>query len=121
RKVARRGIQKVNPELFHKKTESSKPSTEKISLEIDETITDKTIQKLLGPRKYRVGTQNKHDEIGICTGLAWTEAGGDLLAAEVNILPGRGKLTITGKLGDVMKESAQAAISYVRSRATFLG
>jgi ATP-dependent Lon protease len=88
---------------------------------IDETITDKSVVKYLGPHKFRIGQQNAHDEIGICTGLAWTEVGGELLAAEVNILPGRGKLTITGKLGEVMQESAQAAMSYVRSRATFLG
>ena len=59
--------------------------------------------------------------MGICTGLAWTEVGGDLLVTEVAVLPGKGKLTITGKLGEVMQESAQAALSYVRSRATFLG
>src|SRR5690606_16259408 len=63
-----------------------------------------------------------HDEhsVGLCTGLAWTEVGGDLLVAEVSILPGKGKLTCTGKLGEVMQESAQAALSYVRSRADFL-
>jgi ATP-dependent Lon protease len=59
--------------------------------------------------------------VGVCTGLAWTQAGGELLLIEVVILPGKGKLTITGKLGDVMQESAQAAMSYVRSRAKFLG
>ena len=64
--------------------------------------------------------QNSANEIGICTGLAWTETGGDLLVVEVTTVPGKGKLTITGKLGDVMQESAQAAMSYVRSRANFL-
>lgn len=90
-------------------------------IEIKEQITAKSIQKYLGPRKYRIGLQNEHDEVGICTGLAWTSTGGELLMIEVAILPGKGKLTITGKLGDVMQESAQAALSYVRSRAEFLG
>ena len=90
------------------------------TLIITETITDKSINKYLGPRKFRVGIQNSANEVGICTGLAWTEVGGELLVTEVAILPGKGKLTITGKLGEVMQESAQAALSYVRSRAGFL-
>jgi ATP-dependent Lon protease len=90
-------------------------------LKITEMVTDKSIQKYLGPRRYRIGLQNKNNEVGLCTGLAWTEVGGDLLVTEVAILPGKGKLTITGKLGEVMQESAQAAMSYVRSRAEFLG
>ncbi|MCB9228461.1 MAG: endopeptidase La [Deltaproteobacteria bacterium] len=88
---------------------------------IREQITSKSIQKYLGPRRFRIGRQNEKDEVGICTGLAWTPTGGELLIIEVAILPGRGKLTVTGKLGDVMQESAQAALSYVRSRADFLG
>ncbi len=90
------------------------------TLIITEVITDKSINKYLGPRKFRVGIQNSANEVGICTGLAWTEVGGELLVTEVAILPGKGKLTITGKLGEVMQESAQAALSYVRSRASFL-
>ena len=90
-------------------------------LKITEMVTDKSIQKYLGPRRFRIGLQNKNNEVGLCTGLAWTEVGGDLLVTEVAILPGKGKLTITGKLGEVMQESAQAAMSYVRSRAEFLG
>jgi ATP-dependent Lon protease len=90
------------------------------TLVITETITEKSIAKYLGPRRFRVGVQASSNEIGICTGLAWTEVGGDLLVTEVAILPGKGKLTITGKLGEVMQESAQAALSYVRSRASFL-
>ena len=113
RKLARKYLKKSGA-LTEK---AEKPADFKIS----EAITDKTVQKLLGPRRFRVGAQNQHDEVGICTGLAWTEVGGDLLAAEVNVMPGKGKLTITGKLGDVMQESAQAAFSYVRSRADFLG
>ena len=87
---------------------------------IEETVTEKSINKYLGPRKYRHGMQNSVNEVGLCTGMAWTEVGGELLVIEVAVLPGKGKLTITGKLGEVMQESAQAALSYVRSRAAFL-
>ncbi|MEY4630579.1 MAG: hypothetical protein RIQ81_699 [Pseudomonadota bacterium] len=96
------------------------PSEPVPTLVITETITEKSIAKYLGPRRFRVGIQGSSNEVGICTGLAWTEVGGDLLVTEVAILPGKGKLTITGKLGEVMQESAQAALSYVRSRASFL-
>ena len=80
-----------------------------------------TVPKYLGVPKYRFGRSEEKDEIGLTTGLAWTEFGGELLLTEVVILPGRGKLIITGKLGEVMQESAQAAMSYVRSRAAELG
>jgi ATP-dependent Lon protease len=90
-------------------------------IDFSETITPKLINKYLGARRYRIGLQGTADEAGLCTGLAWTEVGGDLLVTEVNVLPGKGKLTVTGKLGEVMQESAQAAMSYVRSRAKFLG
>jgi ATP-dependent Lon protease len=95
-------------------------TTERVELSIHETVTEKAIQKHLGPRRFRIGLGNMHHEVGLCTGLAWTEVGGDLLVAEVSVMPGKGKLTITGKLGEVMQESAQAALSYVRSRAKFL-
>ena len=85
------------------------------------TVTPKRVQELLGAPKYRYGLAEEQDEIGMCTGLAWTEVGGELLSCEVSIMPGRGKLTLTGKLGDVMQESAQAALSYVRSRAEAMG
>ncbi len=74
------------------------------------------IRKYLGVPKYQYGMREKEDQVGVATGLAWTETGGELLSIEVTILPGKGKLTITGQLGDVMQESAQAAMSYVRSR-----
>lgn len=84
-------------------------------------VKDKDIEALIGPRRHKFGMVEDNDQIGMVNGLAWTEVGGDTLNIEVTILPGRGKITITGKLGDVMQESAQAAYSYVRSRATKLG
>ena len=84
-------------------------------------ISPQAIERYLGVPKYRFGLAEEHDEIGLTTGMAWTEVGGELLQIESTIMPGSGKLTITGKLGDVMQESAQAAMSYVRSRAMRLG
>lgn len=80
-----------------------------------------SVGKYLGTAKYRYGLAESKDEIGLTTGLAWTEVGGELLQIEATVMAGTGKLTITGKLGDVMQESAQAALSYVRSRAAALG
>jgi ATP-dependent Lon protease len=80
-------------------------------------ITPKGIHKYLGPPRFKYGKAEKKDETGSATGLAWTEVGGDILTTEVTIMPGRGKLFLTGKLGEVMRESARAALSYIRSRA----
>ncbi|MEH7456535.1 MULTISPECIES: endopeptidase La [unclassified Bacillus (in: firmicutes)] len=80
-------------------------------------VTDKNITDLLGKHIFRYGQAEKRDQVGMATGLAYTAAGGDTLAIEVSVSPGKGKLILTGKLGDVMKESAQAAFSYIRSRA----
>jgi ATP-dependent Lon protease len=84
-------------------------------------VTEKLVQRYLGPPKYRYGTAEAEDQVGLTTGLAWTELGGELLTVEAQVMPGKGKLMITGKLGEVMQESAQAAMSYVRSRAEHLG
>ncbi len=84
-------------------------------------INAQAILSYLGTPKYRYGLAEEQDEIGLTTGLAWTEVGGELLQIETTLMPGAGKLIITGKLGDVMQESAQAALSYVRSRAGLLG
>jgi ATP-dependent Lon protease len=81
----------------------------------------KGLHKYLGPTKFRYGKAETEVKIGVTTGLAWTELGGELLATEVTVMPGKGQLIITGKLGDVMQESARAAMSYVRSRALELG
>lgn len=80
-----------------------------------------TIVKMLGPIKFHSQLKGRHDEIGTSTGLAWTSVGGEILFIEVNIMPGRGQLILTGKLGSVMKESCQAAVSYVRSQASKFG
>ena len=84
-------------------------------------VTEKVVQDLLGPQRYRDLQVTRKNEVGATCGLAWTEVGGTLLTTEVTTMEGRGKLTITGKLGDVMQESAQAALSYIRSRAHLFG
>ncbi len=83
--------------------------------------TMQNLEHYLGVPRFRFGTAEKEDEVGIATGLAWTETGGDVLAIEVTVMQGTGKLTLTGKLGEVMKESAQAGFSYIRSKAAELG
>ncbi|HVZ58884.1 MAG TPA: endopeptidase La [Patescibacteria group bacterium] len=84
-------------------------------------ITEKDIPKYLGPTKHSATLIEKEDQIGQSTGLAWTEAGGEILFIEVALMPGKGQLILTGQLGDVMKESGQAALSYIRSRASYFG
>ncbi|MCI9527380.1 MAG: endopeptidase La [Lachnospiraceae bacterium] len=78
-------------------------------------VTENRLEKLLGKEKYNYDVINENDEVGIVRGLAWTSVGGDTLQIEVNIMPGKGEFQLTGQLGDVMKESAQAGISYIRS------
>ena len=84
-------------------------------------VSSQSIQKLLGVPRFRYGQLEEENEIGLATGMAWTQVGGELLSIETVVLPGKGKLTVTGQLGDVMQESAQAAVSYVRSRAGTIG
>tara|TARA_B100000809_G_scaffold263553_1_gene317088 strand:+ start:8031 stop:10352 length:2322 start_codon:yes stop_codon:yes gene_type:complete len=84
-------------------------------------VTGDQVNNYLGIPKYRPTMAEKENEIGIATGLAWTEAGGELLFTESTLMPGKGRLTLTGKLGDVMQESAQAAMSYVRAKAEEFG
>lgn len=85
------------------------------------TITNALLEKYLDAPKYNFDKASEKGEIGVVTGLAWTSVGGDTLTIEVNVMEGSGKLELTGSLGDVMKESAKAAISYIRSKAEFLG
>jgi ATP-dependent Lon protease len=86
-----------------------------------EDVTAAKVTEYLGVPRFRPSLAEEQNEIGIATGLAWTEVGGELLVAEATLMPGKGKLMLTGKLGDVMQESAQAALSYVRSKAAELG
>jgi ATP-dependent Lon protease len=85
-----------------------------------ETINGEKVTEYLGVPRFRPSMAEEQNEVGVATGLAWTEVGGELLVSEATLMPGKGKLTLTGKLGDVMQESAQAALSYVRSKAAEL-
>jgi len=86
-----------------------------------QVISGDSLPELLGPWRFRDLQAEKKNEVGAATGLAWTEVGGQILTVECTLMEGKGKLTITGKLGEVMQESAQAAMSYIRSRALSLG
>ncbi len=89
--------------------------------DFSQKITPKIVQKYLGVPKFKHGEIEDKSQIGMSTGLAWTEVGGELLNVEVSVVPGKGSFTVTGKLGEVMQESTKAAMSYVRSRAKRLG
>jgi len=93
----------------------------KQGLEYSVSVTAENISEFLGVAKFRDMLAHEKSEVGLVTGLAWTEVGGSILSTEVTTVDGKGKLTLTGKLGDVMQESAQAAVSYIRSRANRLG
>jgi ATP-dependent Lon protease len=86
-----------------------------------ERITAEKVTEYLGVPRFRPSMAEEKEEIGVATGLAWTEVGGEILVTEATLMPGRGHLTLTGKLGDVMQESAQAAMSWVRSKADEFG
>lgn len=85
------------------------------------SVSEKNLRDFLGPEKFTSWMAEKKDEIGVASGLAWTEVGGEILSVETTLMPGRGNLILTGHLGDVMKESAQAALSYVKSRLASFG
>ncbi|MBE9527262.1 MAG: endopeptidase La [Proteobacteria bacterium] len=104
-KIARKVVKEI---LLDKKTK-------KVS------ITSRNLDKYLGVRRFRYGSAEEEDQIGQVTGLAWTEVGGELLTIETAVMPGKGKNSVTGQLGDVMKESIQAAMTVVRSRSDILG
>ena len=89
--------------------------------DFSEEINAEKVTEHLGVPRYRPTTGEQKNEIGVATGLAWTEAGGEILVTEATLMSGKGTLTLTGKLGDVMQESAQAAMSYVRSRSDDFG
>lgn len=88
---------------------------------VDRVVVDKDVEEYLGPQKFLREEEQERDEIGIATGLAWTQYGGEILYVEATKMRGKGGLTLTGQLGDIMKESAQAALSYARSNAKRLG
>jgi ATP-dependent Lon protease len=101
-----------------KKSQSSKTKGSKVK---PISVTPKKVHELLGSPKFKHGKIEEGNEVGLTNGMAYTEVGGDLLAIEVTVVPGRGKFTVTGQLGDVMKESCSAAMSYVRSRGPLFG
>jgi ATP-dependent Lon protease len=84
-------------------------------------VSSRNVRAYLGPPKFSYGLAEDKDEVGVATGLVWTEVGGDVIFIEATTMPGKGSLILTGQLGDVMRESAQAAVSYIRTRATDLG
>jgi ATP-dependent Lon protease len=108
---------KVAREILEKATTKSDVENKKFHIKVDEA----NVPTYLGPFKFSSQMIEEKDTVGITTGLAWTQAGGDILFIEVNVMPGRGQLILTGQLGDVMKESGQAALSYVRSRWKMFG
>tara|TARA_B100000886_G_scaffold254559_1_gene180115 strand:+ start:28889 stop:31273 length:2385 start_codon:yes stop_codon:yes gene_type:complete len=113
------GVRGLERELSKLSRKSVKEIVSKIKLNI--SVDDKNIDQYLGVKKFKYGEIENEDKIGVVTGLAWTEVGGELLSIESLVMPGKGKLEHTGKLGDVMKESIKAAKSFVRSRCLDYG
>lgn len=119
-------VEKFKAETTNKKTAAAKKgakakTTSTAGKNAGYVVTPQKLVELLGPHKYKFGMIESENEIGLTNGMAWTEVGGDLLAVEVSVVPGKGKFTVTGQLGDVMKESCAAAMSYVRSRGPLFG
>lgn len=114
RKLAKDIVREEMKANHGKKIVKAKPTTAHV-------ITPKKVSEYLGANKFKFGKIEGANEIGLTNGLAWTEVGGDLLVVEVSVVPGKGKFTVTGQLGDVMKESCAAAMSYVRSRGPLFG
>lgn len=116
REAGVRGLEREFASIFRKIAKQvAEKKTEKVF------ITAKNISKFLGPEKFSASLAEKKNEVGMSTGLAWTQVGGEILFIEVALMPGKGQLILTGQLGDVMKESCQAALSYIRSRAHRFG
>ncbi len=114
-KICRKLVKEIVFSVTQKKVEAD-DKIELVKKYVGSTISATKIKKYLGVHKFKYGKVEKRSEIGLTNGLAWTDTGGDLLAIEVSVIPGKGKFTFTGQLGDVMKESCSAALSYVRSR-----
>jgi len=115
------GVRSLEREIAALCRKTARYWAERDSKKAKQEIEPPALAGLLGPAKYRIQKAEEKSEVGLVNGLAYTDSGGDLLTIEAVVLPGKGKLTVTGKLGDVMQESAQAALSYVRSRAKILG
>ena len=111
-------FRKLAKDIVMKMNQNSTSSSKKLESFV---ISQNSVKNYLGERKFRTGKLDKGNEIGLTNGLAWTETGGDLLVVEASVLPGKGKVTLTGHMGDVMKESCQAALSYARSRGPLFG
>ena len=124
RTLLRRYVAHLTTRRFAKRSIARKVAREKVSAGQafkPVRVNPKLVRKYLGVQRYRYGQTEAENRIGVTTGLAYTEVGGDLLQTEVSVTPGKGKLLITGRLGEVMQESANAAMSYIRSRAKQLG
>jgi len=115
------GVRNLERELASVCRKIARELVQSENLDREVKVTASAVGKFLGVAKFRYGRAEENAQVGLATGLAWTDVGGELLATEVAVTPGKGKLTITGKLGDVMQESAHAAMSYIRSRAGALG
>jgi len=113
------GVRNLEREIANLARKSVKELVTKKTKKV--TITMKNVEKYAGVRKFRFGETEAEDMVGVVTGLAWTEVGGEILTIESVLLPGKGNVKHTGKLGDVMQESVSAALSYVRSRSTRFG
>ncbi len=114
------GVRNLQREIGNICRKIARKMVEKGQEEKPVRVTAKMVENLLGPPRYKDQEAGKADEIGVAQGLAWTETGGEILAIETAVMKGKGNLIITGKLGDVMQESAKAALSYVRTRAAYL-
>jgi ATP-dependent Lon protease len=124
RKVARKVVQQTPPiegKIDVKAADGKDAVAAGSGPQYHETVTEDTLEGLLGVARFRDSEVHQKSEVGLVTGLAWTSVGGTILQTEVQVLDGKGKLTATGQLGDVMKESAEAALTYTRSRALHLG
>ncbi|PCI44986.1 MAG: endopeptidase La, partial [Proteobacteria bacterium] len=117
REAGVRGLDRVLAKLCRKMARKWVQDTPKVALKVGRD----DLETYLGVRQYSFGMMEEEHQVGVVTGLAWTEVGGELLQIETALMPGKGKLTVTGQLGDVMQESIQAALTYVRSRAASLG
>jgi ATP-dependent Lon protease len=122
-KICRKAVKELllSANLGTKKSQTTKVSASKAKVLKKINVTSKNLEQYLGVYRYDYGVAAKENQVGQVTGLAWTSVGGELLTIEAALLPGKGKTITTGKLGDVMQESVQAAMSVVRSRATRLG